>query len=132
MKSLTPSQKKHREYIKSDEWAKVRADMLIAANFQCERCNKKKNLQVHHLTYERFGGDEIKDDLIVLCGYHHRLEHNLVYEKKKTKKKTYSTIEQLKKKKLRKYKKDMKKFKVKTISIEQYLTEKAQQESRAK
>lgn len=37
------------------------------ANWYCS------TLHVHHLTNARFGGDELPEDLQVLCTYHHRL-----------------------------------------------------------
>ena len=110
---LSRRQKKHRTYLKSDEWAKLRADILIDVGFACERCGKKKGLQVHHLTYERFGGDELREDLIVLCSYHHRLEHGLIKKKKKARvrnkklkpmnKKTVLQLRNMGVKKLRRY-----------------------------
>ena len=65
-------------FLLSTAWAKIRNDLYHIRGYQCERCDCKKGLQVHHLTYDRYGGDEEPEDLIILCGYHHRLEHGLV------------------------------------------------------
>jgi len=65
-------------FLLSTAWAKIRNDLYSIRGYKCERCDCKKRLQVHHLTYDRYGGDEEPEDLIILCGYHHRLEHGLV------------------------------------------------------
>jgi hypothetical protein len=35
------------------------------------RCDETKGLQHHHKTYARFGGDELPEDIEVLCKTHH-------------------------------------------------------------
>jgi hypothetical protein len=37
------------------------------------------SLDVHHKTYERFGGDERMDDLEVLCRFCHIKHHGRVF-----------------------------------------------------
>lgn len=49
---------------------------LMLAGYRCERCDSKRDLQVHHRTYERLG-HEWDEDLEVLCdachGEHHAI-----------------------------------------------------------
>ena len=61
-------------YLKSPEWRKQRNRALTRAGFRCGRCNSKRLLQVHHLTYERLGA-EWDQDLEVLCETCHQGAH---------------------------------------------------------
>jgi hypothetical protein len=58
--------------------------MMDLAGWQCQniyedgtRCHMTTDLQVHHLTYDRYGCERI-EDLVVLCGTHHMMIHGLV------------------------------------------------------
>ena len=72
---------KHQAYLESPEWAKVRCDLFITRGEKCEICGHAKNLQVHHFHYDNLGHEE-PDDLIILCAYHHMLEHGLIKKRK--------------------------------------------------
>jgi hypothetical protein len=65
------------EYLKSAGWRTTRNRALQLASYRCERCDSKRDLQVHHRTYERLG-HEWDQDLEVLCdachGDHHTIE----------------------------------------------------------
>lgn len=76
---------RQQDYYDSPVWAKKRVAALARAGHRCEyltkvevngrlfeyRCMQKDHLQVHHKTNIRFGGDEIPEDLQVLCAPHH-------------------------------------------------------------
>lgn len=64
----------YKTYLKTDEWQRKRLDALERARDVCEKCGSADNLQVHHKTYER-RGEELPEDLIVLCTKCHRAEH---------------------------------------------------------
>lgn len=66
---------RYRAYLESSEWRKRRNAALKNAGFRCDRCRGKRDLQVHHRTYERLGA-ELPADLEVLCENCHR-EHHL-------------------------------------------------------
>lgn len=74
---------KYRKFIQSPEWGAIRLDALKRAGYQCEasfgsgRCPMNTTLQVHHLSYSRFGGRELPKDLKVLCEAHHQEAHAL-------------------------------------------------------
>ena len=59
----------------------TRVEVLQRANEHCERCGRfiasgfSPGLDLHHLTYERAYGDELPDDLMVLCRDCHEGEH---------------------------------------------------------
>jgi len=47
---------------------------------KCELCGKKKNLHVHHTTYENHGLEHIHlNDLMVLCKICHAKFHDKFY-----------------------------------------------------
>lgn len=54
-------------YYCSREWAVKKRDVKLRSGGKCERCHFASAASVHHLTYIRFGGDELLDDLQHLC-----------------------------------------------------------------
>jgi hypothetical protein len=76
---------RYDEYIRSPEW-KAKREQKLAENAalshdgrpRCEKCgvvDKAGNrLHVHHNSYARFGGDELMEDLNVLCRKDHEFE----------------------------------------------------------
>jgi len=53
-------------YLNSPAWRARRSRKLQDAGWRCERCAAKRELQVHHRSYERLGA-EWDSDLEVLC-----------------------------------------------------------------
>ena len=96
--------KKYKEYLLSNEWIKIRAD-LITIYGGCELCDSTRSLQVHHLTYKNLFFEE-PEDLILLCARCHMVEHGLYKPKK-----SYKNHNKSKAKTLLYYRK---KFRVKT------------------
>lgn len=85
---------RQKAFYSSAAWKRLRKEALERAGGECEhewllidplkriaphmhRCDETQGLQVHHKKGSlRFGGDELPEDLQVLCEYHHRLvEH---------------------------------------------------------
>ena len=62
----------YHAYITSPEWSRTRLRALALSDFTCRSCGAKKQLEVDHLTYRRFGHEKIRD-LIVLCHDCHKL-----------------------------------------------------------
>lgn len=56
----------YEQYLQSPGWRITRNHALRRARYQCERCQSKRNLRVHHKTYERLG-HEWDQDLEVVC-----------------------------------------------------------------
>lgn len=82
MKKQTVRKQKYLEYLESDEWAKIKVDLLILNNHKCQKCDSRRNLQVHHLSYKRLFREE-PEDLILLCGRCHRKEHGIKLKRKR-------------------------------------------------
>lgn len=66
---------RYAKFMASEEWADIRTVVLDIYNHQCAECGATEDLHVHHLTYERFGGDERMTDLKVLCKPCHEKAH---------------------------------------------------------
>jgi HNH endonuclease len=64
----------HRAYLLGPEWRKRRSAALARADWRCEDCGHSERLQVHHLTYRRWG-NEAAEDLRVLCPRCHAGRH---------------------------------------------------------
>jgi hypothetical protein len=67
----------YRDYLKSPTWQSVK-DSYWASNRPqaCIYCEALQ-VQIHHLTYERVGGDELLTDLVAMCASCHHLVHLL-------------------------------------------------------
>ncbi len=64
----------YEKYLQTPHWRSTRNNALKRANYQGERCPQRRQLQVHHKSYERLG-HELDSDLEVLCENCHRGHH---------------------------------------------------------
>jgi len=65
------------DYLASPYWKERSAQKMKAVNYTCEECGASDTLlNTHHLTYERLG-DELDEDLIVLCRRCHKKRHHI-------------------------------------------------------
>lgn len=69
----------YKEYLQTEHWKQTRGKALKKANYRCELCNSKIDLNVHHKTYEN-RGEEKPNDLIVLCHNCHSKFHDKLEE----------------------------------------------------
>ena len=71
-------------YLKSQQWSTIREERLKIAQHKCEVCGSKRQLECHHITYERLTAEHI-DDVVILCGgsngCHHRIHNLLGYDR---------------------------------------------------
>lgn len=63
-------------YINSDRFKKKRRNRIEIDGHRCKICGSPINLQVHHITYERIGFEDM-DDLVTVCKKCHKGLHNL-------------------------------------------------------
>ena len=61
----------YRARMNHGSWQRVRCDVLRRDDFECVRCGSPRSLDVHHLTYERFGKESIHD-CVTLCRSCHK------------------------------------------------------------
>lgn len=66
--------KRDKSFYYSVAWKTLR-DVKLAVNPVCEKCSSADHLQIHHLTYDRFGGSELMSDLQTLCSKCHSSHH---------------------------------------------------------
>ncbi len=66
---------KYYAYLKSDEWAKIRIEILNDRKC-CERCGSKNKLVVHHKNYDNVFHED-PEDLELLCTDCHESEHKI-------------------------------------------------------
>ena len=59
--------KEKKEYLQSKSFKNKRRVVFFRAGNKCQHCGSVKNLQCHHITYQRLG-DELLEDLACLCG----------------------------------------------------------------
>jgi 5-methylcytosine-specific restriction endonuclease McrA len=64
----------YQEYLDSWLWKDKEKLILEMFNYTCQECGSKKNLQVHHLTYDSVC-NENSHDVIVLCKKCHEKKH---------------------------------------------------------
>jgi len=68
----------YTDYLNSDEWKKKRAERLKLDNYECQCCGATDDLQIHHITYDRLGNENIDYDLITLCKKCHWQLHTTI------------------------------------------------------
>lgn len=64
-------------YLKSSTWKERRTRYFKAHERKCRRCYRKKNIHLHHGTYENLG-NELDSDLIPLCARCHNYIHKIL------------------------------------------------------
>lgn len=65
---------RYHDYLCSAAWQRKRQSALELAGYRCQDCGVDRELEVHHLTYDRLG-NEVLSDLRVLCRPCHGERH---------------------------------------------------------
>ncbi len=63
------------EYLKTEWWNSIKRLRLAFDKYKCVECHSTRELDVHHLTYENLGDENIETDLITLCRRCHLDKH---------------------------------------------------------
>lgn len=75
----------YKNYMRSDRW-KAKKQERIDIDGCCVMCgrplDKIRSIQVHHVTYERLGRENVMTDLCTLCGSCHKKIHNYYNRKR--------------------------------------------------
>ena len=69
-----------KKYMKSNRWKLKRKQRLKLDNYQCAVCSHNglrcsQKLEVHHITYDNLGNENI-NDIVSLCRDHHQQIHD--------------------------------------------------------
>ena len=71
----------HYPKYKSPGWQNFRLALIAKRGIRCERCEKVKTLDLHHLSYDRAWDDE--GNCLILCQSCHAREHEELLPKKR-------------------------------------------------
>lgn len=68
-----------RDYLRSDEWKWTRKQAIRYHGTRCHDCHLDAGRypDVHHVTYDRLGNENIVTDLVVLCRRCHDKRHEV-------------------------------------------------------
>lgn len=78
MEKLHYSRREYRsEYLSSIEW-RGKSSTVLQRDVLCRVCDRNKSTDVHHLTYENLGFEDINTDLVGVC----RTCHNRIHAHK--------------------------------------------------
>lgn len=70
-----PWRQRYRSHINSAHWKVLKLSIIAKRGMSCERCGQHKmSVDLHHLTYVRFGR-ELPEDVKLLCRDCHKLMH---------------------------------------------------------
>lgn len=66
----------YSDFLQTPYWTAISEHIRICAQYKCQECGSKENLNIHHKTYENHG-DEIHhlEDLVCLCQKCHEKHH---------------------------------------------------------
>jgi len=57
----------YHKYIASQSWKEKRRQRLEIDGHKCVVCKSDQRLEVHHLTYENLGNEDVLHDLVTAC-----------------------------------------------------------------
>lgn len=81
--------KGYKNYLQTEHWKNKRIKIAKQRGMKCEKCGKKiyehEIYHIHHKTYKRIG-NELDDDLMLLCPECHSDIHKKLKEEKERKK----------------------------------------------
>ena len=72
----------YRNYLNSAKWRGKALARLRKDNFTCRGCGTRGGLsnflEIHHLSYDRVGDEDVDWDLVTCCKYCHTIIHNIL------------------------------------------------------
>ena len=69
------------KYMKSIKWHSLKQQRLAIANYQCESCSSAKQLELHHVTYQRLTVENLEDIRIQCNSCHNKVHNELGYDR---------------------------------------------------
>ena len=65
----------YKEYLCSEDWQERRKLLMEETDWTCCECGAKAT-QLHHLSYENLGEEELDIDVVALCSHCHKEIHH--------------------------------------------------------
>lgn len=119
--------KDYEKFIRSPAWAEKKRLFALTRDWPvCFKCGAwDVPMDVHHLTYARFGGDELMEDLEYVCRPCHYEIHKAAIIKRMIQKKTGQTSKARRRKKYKQKRKERKDREAARLErVAKYLSEK--------
>ncbi len=69
------------DYLQSNKWKELKLSALSIADDKCECCGNSKQLELHHITYERLTQERAIDMAIVCRNCHQQIHSKLGYDR---------------------------------------------------
>jgi 5-methylcytosine-specific restriction endonuclease McrA len=76
-------------YYRTPTWLGIRRQALKYHGWRCKVCGARRRLEVNHIDYTRWGGNEKMTDLMILCRKHHQSVTEYVWAHKDEAEKLY-------------------------------------------
>lgn len=73
-----PYESDYDRYLHSPHWQETKQKRLDLDEHKCAFCKSTENLNVHHLTYDRIGNENVRHDLVTLCQDCHKKLHEQI------------------------------------------------------
>lgn len=67
----------YKYYLRTEHWKRTRRKRIEMDGFKCSSCGSPINLNVHHVTYDRIGCEDM-EDLVTFCQTCHGRLHGKV------------------------------------------------------
>lgn len=71
--NITMTREEYKNYTYNSHWQQLRDELYKISNW-CAACGTTLDVDIHHMTYERIGSENI-NDLVLLCRPHHFATH---------------------------------------------------------
>lgn len=68
----------YQDYISSDEWKEKKTAQIVEYGLCCSKCGKelsRRDLDLHHKSYDKEFGSETEEDLMLVCKDCHKELH---------------------------------------------------------
>lgn len=69
--SRVVTKQEKKDFYEKPAWARLKARYYAENEKACFACGGANHVDLHHCTYERFGGMERLGDMLALCRHHH-------------------------------------------------------------
>lgn len=70
----------YKQYFNTRHWKRIKNRYIKHnKNAKCYVCNSKRNLLLHHVSYQNLGAEELNKDIYIVCYDCHQVIHYLFF-----------------------------------------------------